>query len=58
MCDKFYVQSYSCVHISSDKAFQDSEETIHSAEINATSYKSHGDFHWEKTFFILLSKTQ
>ena len=31
---------YSRVHISSDKAFfQDSEETIHSAEINATSYE-------------------
>ena len=29
--------------------FQDSEETIHSAETNATSYESHGDFHWEKT---------
>ena len=29
--------------------FQDSEETIHSAEINATSYESYGDFHREKT---------
>jgi hypothetical protein len=37
------------VHISSDEAFfQDSEETIHSAEINYTSYESQADFHWEK----------
>ena len=28
--------------------FQDSEETIPSAEINDTSYESQADFHWEK----------
>ena len=41
-----FSEKYSHVHISSDKAFfQDSEETIHSAEINASSYESPGSFH-------------
>ena len=33
---------YSRVHISLDEAFQDSEETIYSAEKNDTSYESQG----------------
>ena len=37
------------MHISSDEVFEDSEETIHSAEINDTSYESQADFHWEIT---------
>jgi hypothetical protein len=28
--------------------FQDSEQTIHGAEINDTSYESQADSHWEK----------
>ena len=36
--------------------FQDSEGTIHSAKINATSYESHGDFHWEKTRDIVFTR--
>ena len=34
--------------------FQDSEETIHSAEINDTSYESQADFHWENQGNIIL----
>ena len=43
---------------SSDKAFFNMyyEETIHCAEINATSYESHGDFHWEKTKYIVFTR--
>ena len=37
------------MHISSDKVFEDSEETIHSAEINDTSYESQADSHLEET---------
>ena len=36
--------------------FQDSEGTVHNAEINATSYESHGDFHWEKTKYIVFTR--
>ena len=40
------------MHISSDEVFEDSEETIHSAEINDTSYESQADFHGVKNFFF------
>ena len=33
------------MHISSNEVFQDSEEIIHSAEINDTSYERQADFH-------------
>ena len=40
--------------------FQDSEETIHSAEKNDSSYESQGYFHWKKTKtnFFLKKKNQ
>ena len=37
---------------------QDSEETIHSAEINDTSYETQCWFHWKKTFFFEKKKSK
>ena len=45
----FFFDKQSRVHINTDKVFfQDSEETIHSAEINDSSYESQADFHLGK----------
>ena len=46
---KLIATLYSRVHVSSDTAFfKGSEETIHSAGINATSYEPPWFFHTEK----------
>ena len=44
LINKIFKLQYSRVHICSNKAFF----KVHSAEMCATSYESHGDFHWEK----------
>ena len=38
------------------KSFSNSEESIHSSEINGTSYESQADIHWEKTRFFWKTK--
>ena len=44
---------YSRVLISSDEVFfKHSEENIHSAEINDTSYERQADIHWDETIPI------
>jgi hypothetical protein len=41
---------HSCAYQMEWSLFQDSEQTIHGAKINDTSYESRADFHWEKIF--------
>ena len=38
--------------------FQDSEETIHSAEINDTSYERAACFHWDEANFSFIFEKQ